>query len=284
MPRKASPPWSSAANRFFSVPEALGALAAMPDSCETILLERSPDGFATLTLNRPDKLNTLSIRMRQEIDAAICRLESEPDVRVLILTGAGRAFTAGLDLDEWAAPGVVAAGAYEFDAVQSLQRFSGPVIGAINGLAITGGLEMALACDVLLASTAARFADTHVHVGLLPGWGGSARMARRVGLHRAKELALTGRFFSAEEAAAWGLVNHVAEPHELLPRAQEMARQMLRGVPEALVAYKRLLDDEAGATLADALRIERAASLANNTPVGRAEIDARLLRLRKKGA
>jgi enoyl-CoA hydratase len=255
----------------------------MPTTYETILVECSPEGFATLTLNRPDKLNTLSIRMRREMDVAIRRLESDPEVRVLILTGAGRAFTAGLDLDEWASPGVVSAGAYEFDAVESLGRFSGPVIGAINGLAITGGLEISLACDVLLASKLARFADTHVHVGLLPGWGGSVRMARRVGLHRAKELALTGRFFSAEEAAAWGLVNHVVEPQELLPQAQEMARQMLRGVPEALVAYKRLLDVEAGTTLADALRIERAASLANNTPVGRAEIDARLLRLRNKG-
>lgn len=251
---------------------------------ETILVERSQEGFATLVLNRPDKLNTLSIRLRQELAAAIDVLEADPAVRVLILTGAGRAFTAGLDLDEWAAPGVVAAGAYEHDAVAALQRFSGPVIGAINGLAITGGLEIALACDVLIASSEARFADTHVQVGLLPGWGGSVRMARRIGLHRAKELALTGRFLDADEALAWGFVNRVVAPEQLRPEAEAMARQMLAGVPEALVAYKRLLDDEADVTLGEALRLERAASLANNTPVDRAEIDARLARLRGRKA
>lgn len=247
---------------------------------ETIVVERSQEGFATLVLSRPDKLNTLSIRLRQELAAAIDALEADPAVRVLILTGAGRAFTAGLDLDEWAVPGVVAAGAYEHDAVAALQRFSGPVIGAINGLAITGGLEIALACDVLIASSVARFADTHVKVGLLPGWGGSVRLARRIGLHRAKELALTGRFLDAEEAMAWGLVNRVVSPEQLWPEAEAMARQMLAGVPEALVAYKRLLDDEADVTLGEGLRLERAASLANNKPVSRAEIDARLARLR----
>ena len=169
----------------------------------SVLVERSAAGFATLVLNRPDKLNTLSIGLRQELAAAIDVLEADAEVCVLILTGAGRAFTAGLDLDEWAAPGVVAAGAYEHDAVAALQRFSGPVIGAINGMAITGGLEIALACDVLIASTEARFADSHVGVGLLPGWGGSVRMARRIGIHRAKELALTGRSLGADEALAW---------------------------------------------------------------------------------
>ena len=203
---------------------------------------------------------------------------------MLILTGAGRAFTAGLDLDEWAANGVVAAAAYEHDAVAALQRFSGPVIGAINGLAITGGVEIALACDVLIASSDARFADSHAQVGLLPGWGGSARMVRRIGVHRAKELALTGRFLGAEEAAAWGFVNHVVAPDQLRPRAERaMAREMLACVPEArLVAYRRLLDEEEGMTLADALKHERAASLANNTPVSRDEIDTRLARLRRK--
>ena len=255
----------------------------MSSSFETILVERSPDGFATITLNRPDKLNTLSIKLRQELAAAVDELQADPLIRVLILTGAGRTFTAGLDLDEWSTPGQIAAGAYTFDAVEALSRFCGPVIGAINGLAITGGLEMALACDVLIASSAARFADTHVQVGLLPGWGGSVRLARRVGLHRAKELALTGRFFSAAEAAEWGLVNRVVEPQALMQTAQDMARQMLAGDPQTLLAYKQLLDDEAATTLLEAFKLERAASLAHYSPVSRDLIDARLLRLRKKG-
>lgn len=250
---------------------------------ETLLVERDDAGFATIVFNRPDKLNTLSIRLRQELAVAVDALEADPAVRVLILTGAGRAFSAGLDLDEWAAPGVTAAAAYEHDAVATLQRFSGPLIGAINGLAITGGVEIALACDVLIASSTARFADTHVLVGLLPGWGGSARMIERIGLHRAKELALTGRFLGADEALSWGFVNHVVEPEQLRPEAEAWARQMLAGVPDGLVAYKRLLDAEAATTLAEALRIERAASLANNLAVGRAEIDARLAKLRRVG-
>ncbi len=249
-----------------------------------LLVERHADGFATLVFNRPHKLNTLSIAMRRALGEAITDLETDPAIRVLILTGAGeKAFTVGLDLDEWAIPGVTAADAYVHDAVADLQRFSGPVIGAINGLAITGGVEISLACDVLIAADTARFADTHVKVGLLPGWGGSARLIERVGLNRAKELALTGRFFSAAEALAWGFVNRVVAPGQLRAEAEAMARQMLEAVPEALVGYKRLLDAEAGTTLAEALRIERAASLANNLPVSRAEIDARLARLRHQG-
>jgi enoyl-CoA hydratase len=243
---------------------------------DTILVERAPEGFATLTFNRPDQLNRLSIRMRQEMADAVAQLAADPEVRVLILTGAGRAFTVGLDLDEWAAAGLEAAGAYVHDAVAALQVFPGPVIGAINGLAITGGVEIALACDVLIASTQARFADTHAQVGLLPGWGGSVRMARRIGLHRAKELALTGRFLDADEALAWGFVNRVVAPGMLRAEAEAMARQMLACVPETLVAYKQLLDVGARVSFEEALRLERAASMNTNIPVEQAEILKRL--------
>ena len=251
---------------------------------EDILVERSDAGFAVVYLARPDKLNALSIRMRQELARAVAGLEADPAIHVLILTGTGRAFTAGLDLDEWAAPGMTAAGAYVHDAVAALAVFSGPVIGAINGLAITGGLEIALACDMLIASSDARFADTHVRVGLLPGWGGSVRLARRVGLARAKELALTGRFLGADEALAWGLVNRVVAPDRLRAEAEAMARQMLAGQPDTVARYKRLLDEGAAMPMAEAIAMERAASLENNMPVGRAEIDARLARLRGRKA
>jgi enoyl-CoA hydratase len=249
-------------------------------SYETILVERSPEGFATLTLNRPAKLNTLSIELRQELAAAIDDLQADTQMRVLVLTGAGRAFSAGLDIDEWGLPGQLAAGAYEFDAVQALLRFEGPVIGAINGLTVTGGLELALACDLLLASSEARFADSHARVGLLPGWGGSVRLARCVGLRRAKELALSGRWLGAEEALSWGLVNHVFEAERLLPEAHALARDMLRAAPGTLAAYKRLFDAGAGSTFAESLRLERQASLANNSQVTRVEIDERLSGLR----
>lgn len=249
-------------------------------NCHDLLVERHADGFATITLNRPDKLNTLSIRMRQELDATIAELEADPSTRVLILTGAGRAFTAGLDLDEWSA--APAAGAWEHNAVAAIERFSGPVIGAINGLAITGGVEMALACDVLIAASDARFADTHVLVGLLPGWGGSVRMQQRIGLHRAKELALTGRFFSADEALAWGFVNRVVPPQRLRAEAEALAREMLGNVPEGLVNYKKLLNDEAQLPLGEAFVLERDTARAANLGVTREEIDQRLARLRRR--
>ncbi len=250
---------------------------------DTLLVERAAEGFATLTLNRPDKLNTLSVQMRRELGLAVAALQADPSVRVVILTGAGRAFTAGLDLDEWDQAGRDPALAIELNAVAALQQFSGPVIGAINGFCLTGGLEMALVCDLLLASPQACFADTHVLVGLLPGWGGSARLIQRIGLHRAKELALTGRFLNADEALQWGLVNRVVAAEQLLPQARELALQMLAHPADGLRSYKQLLDAEASGTLAQALATECAASRPANALVTRDEIQARLARLRRQG-
>jgi enoyl-CoA hydratase len=250
---------------------------------ETLIVERATEGYATVTLNRPQKLNTLSIQLRRELAAAVAELQADPAIHVLILTGAGRAFTAGLDLDEWSTPGLSPAGAHEHDAVAALLQFKGPIIGAINGLTITGGVEIALACDLLVASSEAKFADTHVKVGLLPGWGGSVRLLRRVGLHRAKELALTGRFLAADEAFAWGVVNRVVPPERLLNEARALALEMLVNPPAGLEAYKRLLDDESSVTLVEGLRIERAASAAANAGVTQGEIEARLARLRRQG-
>lgn len=251
---------------------------------ENLLVERHPDGFATVVFNRPEKLNTLSIALRQELAGAVAALEADPVIRVLIVTGAGRAFSAGLDLDEWtAAP---AAAAWQHSAVDAIELFSGPVIGAINGLAITGGVEIALACDLLIAASDARFADTHAKVGLLPGWGGSVRMQQRIGPHRAKELALTGRYLHAAEALAWGFVNRVVPPESLRAEAEAMAREMLANVPDdvpaGLVAYKKLLNDEAMLPLAEAFALERETARAANLGVTREEIDARLARLRRQ--
>lgn len=242
----------------------------------TLDLRLDPAGFATLVLDRPERFNALSSELRGEMADAIARLEADPAVRVLILTGAGRAFTVGMDLDEWRQSDRLAAGAYEQDPVQAILSFTGPVIGAINGLAVTGGLEIALACDLLLASTEARFADTHAQVGLLPGWGGSVRLVRRIGLARAKELALSGRFMDAHEARDWGLVNHVVAPDELLPRAERLARDMLAAHPDTLRAYKRLLDQESAMGFEQALAHERHTSIANNSAVRSEDIDARV--------
>lgn len=241
-----------------------------------IAVERSPQGWAKISFHRPEKLNALSIALRQELHATIQALEQDPDIHVLILTATGKMFTAGLDLDEWDAPNDTAAAAFTHDAVASLAQFTGPIIAAVQGTAITGGVEIALACDVIVASTHARFADTHVHVGLLPGWGGSVRMIERVGLQRAKELAFTGRFFSAQEALQWGFINHVVAPEQLLPFAQDLACQMLKAEPAHLKAYKALLNAEAEILHGQALRYEREQAMTHNQRSDLAQIQKRL--------
>jgi len=239
------------------------------------------DGYAIVALKGADKLNTLSIQLRKELALAVAALEADEAVVTLILTGAGTHFSAGMDVREWDKDGLLAAGAYEHDAVAALRQFSGPVIGAINGLALTGGLELALACDFLIAAASARFADSHTQVGLLPGWGGSVRLARRVGIARAMEIAVTGRFVGADEALAWGLVNHVVPDGELMAKAEELARQIAFGVPAATRQYKQLLLDGQDKDFQAALAHERAGSIAGNRQVDAAELTARLERLRK---
>jgi enoyl-CoA hydratase len=247
----------------------------MPQSYRTIIVERHAAGYAVLTLNRPEKLNALSMELRRELVAAIEELRRDPAIRVLILTGAGRAFCAGLDLNELSTGDANSARALEIDPVTALMKFEGPVIGAINGVAVTGGFEIAMACDVLIASTEAQFADTHAKVGLLPGWGLSVRLPRRIGLHRAKEMAFTARFVAAAEAEAWGLVNRVVAPGELLSQARTMAEQMLTAVPDVLVKYKKLLESSFNHPGGEALASERAAATEENAKIDRAAIPGR---------
>ncbi len=247
-------------------------------------VERSDDGLAVLTMNRPQAMNALSRRLRQALADAIDRLEADAGVRVLILTGAGRAFCAGLDLKELGGgePGSAALAVEAGDPVRALARFSGPVIGAINGAAITGGFELALACDVLIASTQARFADTHARVGVMPGWGLSQRLSRAVGIYRAKELSLTGNFLSAQQALDWGLVNRVVRPEELLPQARALAADMLSVIPHMLVGYKRVIDDGYATSFGEGLTIERERARSANAGVTADEIERRRETLRER--
>jgi enoyl-CoA hydratase len=224
-----------------------------------VLEERPFAGCALLTLNRPQAANALSLALRRALVQAIERCSADTQVRVLVLTGAGKAFCAGLDLKELGAtsdPLAALASGPELDPVQALRRLAMPVIGAINGVAVTGGFELALACDVLLASSTARFADTHARVGVIPGWGLSQLLPRLIGPGRAKELAFTGNFLDAQRAEAWGLVNRVLAPEQLLPQALQLARDMLAVQPAMLVAYKRLIDEGLQGTLQAGLALE----------------------------
>ena len=219
----------------------------------TVTLEKHA-GFAVVTLNRPDAMNALSRELRKDFVAAFADCTADDDIRVIILTGNGKAFTAGFDLKEL--------GSDEADntaeevnnvVARAMEAFNGPIIGAINGHCITGGFEMALACDIIIASENARFADTHARVGMLPGWGLSQKLPRMIGLSRAREIAFTGAAIDAQKAYEWGLVNHVLPAQELLPKAMEMAANIVACVPEVLSRYRSMIDEGYSMPLEEAL-------------------------------
>jgi enoyl-CoA hydratase len=256
---------------------------------DLILTEIDPCGYAVLTLNRPSALNALSRALGAELSERLDALQADPAVRVLILTGAGRAFCAGLDLKELGSSqdglGGGGAGATAHDPVAALRRFSGPVIGAINGAAVTGGFELALACDVLLASPQARFADTHARVGIAPGWGLSQKLSRAIGIYRAREVSLTGNWVGAEQAQSWGFVNRVVPAEQLLDAARQLAGDMLSCVPEMLVRYKAVINDGFALAFGAGMQLEQARSREFNATVGAAAVEARRegVRARNRG-
>ena len=230
---------------------------------EMILYEKE-NGIATVTLNRPEKLNALTPLMRVEMRKAFEDVAADDGVRVLILTGAGRAFTAGLDLKELGGeidPDVAAVSDRAMD--RAIAQCGKPIIGAINGYAITGGFEIALMCDFLIASTEARFADTHARVGVVPGWGLSQKLPRLIGINRAKELSLTGNFLAADQACAWGLVNRVVPPEELLPTCKALARDIISTDPATRNEIRRIMDQGWYSTLGEGLAIEQEANRAH---------------------
>ncbi len=240
------------------------------DVGDPVIVTAIEGAVAVVTLNRPAAMNALNRELRRALAAAMRDIEANPAVRAVVLTGAGlRAFTAGLDLKELGQDGLAAANADGADdnPVKAVELLSKPVIGAINGVAITGGFELALACDVLIASDTARFADTHARVGIMPGWGLSQKLSRLIGPYRAKELSLTGNFLDAATAAAWGLVNRVVTAEDLLSTAVALAHDMATIDPAFSAAYKRLIDDGYAATFGDGLMLEAARSTAANAAV-----------------
>lgn len=219
------------------------------------------EGYAIVTLNRPEQMNALSRELRADFVAAFEACVQDDAIRVIILTGNGRAFCAGFDLKELSSSDSNASQEADNKVARAMEAFTGPIIGAVNGHAITGGFEMALACDVLIASENARFADTHARVGMLPGWGLSQKLPRLIGLSRAKEMSFTGAPVFAQQAYEWGLVNHVLPADELLPRAIKMAEDMCACVPHILAQYKPLIDEGFSKPLDEALRWEEAAAI-----------------------
>ncbi|MEM9843033.1 MAG: enoyl-CoA hydratase [Pseudomonadota bacterium] len=242
---------------------------------ENIVLVERDGPVAIVTLNRPDALNALSRALRAELVGTFSDLANDPDIRVAVLTGAGRAFTAGVDLKEAGQTGfALGADGGEIDLAKGLAQFPWPIIGAINGFAITGGFELALMCDVLLASEDAKFADTHARVGIMPGWGLSQKLSRMIGMSRAKELSFSGNFLDAETAERWGLVNRVYAKDALLPAAIKLAHEMASCDPTLLKNYKKVIDDGYAATFAEGQKIEIARSAEHAASVTADSVEA----------
>ena len=236
------------------------------------------EGLATVTLNRPEALNALSSALRNRITEVFTELRVNDAVGVIILTGAGRAFTVGLDLKELScerAPDAVASG----DLSEAICNVGKPVIGAINGFAITGGFEIALMCDFLIACPEAKFADTHARVGVVPGWGLSQRLPRLIGVNRAKQLSLTGNYLDAQTAVAWGLVNSIVPAAELLSTCVELARDILSTDPVTRNAIRHIMDEGWNTTLDAGMQIELIANQAHS----KAEVPAASVAARRVG-
>jgi enoyl-CoA hydratase len=230
-------------------------------TAEPVLLEVS-ERIATVTLNRPAARNALSSAVLRLLPQLMRDADARDDVDVVILTGADPAFCAGLDLKELgsSAGNLRANNAGAETAAPSRGPFPEmvkPVIGAINGPAITGGFEIALNCDFLVASDRARFGDTHTRVGVMPGWGLTVLLQQAIGVRRAKEMSFTGNFLDAQEAFAWGLVNHVVAHDQLIPFARRLAADVIGNDQRGVRQISRTYDSVAAVTVAEGWEIER---------------------------
>src|SRR5829696_4393452 len=234
----------------------MAADAPAPPADDVLLVEVA-DRVATVTLNRPRARNALNRDLRRALHAGVLALDADDGVDVIVLTGAGPAFCAGLDLKELAASADASVDALGADAeagsgggrvpaTRPQERgpfplVGKPVIGAVNGPAITGGFEVALRCDLLVASERAAFADTHARVGIMPDWGLTVLLPQAIGVRRTREMSETGNFLDAPTALAWGLVNHVVPHDELLPFCRSLAADIVsndqRAVRRVLQTY-----------------------------------------------
>jgi enoyl-CoA hydratase len=220
------------------------------DPAAPVLLDVS-ERIATITLNRPAARNALSSELLALLPKVMHEADSRDDIDVLVLTGADPAFCAGLDLKELgSSAGNLGAGGDSNRGRGPFPKLVKPLIGAINGVAITGGFELALNCDFLIASERAKFGDTHTRVGVMPGWGLTVLLPQAIGVRRAREMSFTGNFMNAEEALHFGLVNHVVAHDELLPYTRSIAADICgndqEGVRQIRSTYAAITHDDDG--------------------------------------
>jgi enoyl-CoA hydratase len=232
-------------------------------SYKFLLFGVTPEGIATVVVNRPEKLNALNRELIGELDDAVRRIAGEPGVRAAIFTGAGeKAFVAGADISEF----VGLSGAEMRDLalrgqgiLRRLETMGKLSVAAVNGFALGGGLELALACSIRLASANARMGQPEVKLGLMPGYGGTQRLPRLVGRGRALEMLLTGEPIDAAEAYSIGLVNRVVEPAELMPTALALVHKVLANAPVAARLIMDAVDLGLQTSLENGLRFEATA-------------------------
>jgi enoyl-CoA hydratase len=224
------------------------------------VLYQTADAIATITVNRPDKLNALNAATIDELHAAFREADGDGDVRAIILTGAGaKAFVAGADIGELATMGPlngVRVSRQGQDAFRFLEVMRKPVVAAVNGFALGGGLELALACHLRIASAKAKFGLPEVKLGIIPGYGGTIRLPRLVGRGRALEMILTGDMIDAAEAHRIGLVNRVAEPEQLIEETRALVGRIVANGPVALAMAIESVDHAATSSTENGLRFE----------------------------
>lgn len=213
---------------------------------ETLLYEQE-GGMAVVTLNRPDRLNALNDQLKSELFDVFDRMEKDESVRVAILTGGEKVFSSGADIRERAGLFTQSLSFYgdrkkTHRVFNRIENFRGPVIAAISGVAVGGGCELALVCDLRIASETARFGLREVKIGSIPGGGGTQRLPRLIGIARAKELLFTGEFVDAQEAYRLGLVNRVVSEESLMDETRHLAQKLLNNAPLSLEFVKRTVN------------------------------------------
>lgn len=213
-----------------------------------------------LSVNRPEALNAINSEVLAELDCILEGIQQDPEIHVLILTGEGRSFVAGADIAEMSTLDALAGrrfGAHGLRVFRKLELLEKPVIAAVNGFALGGGCELAMACDIRLASSKAKFGQPEVGLGITPGFAGTQRLPRLVGAAAAKELIFTGKIIGAEEALRIGLVNHVYEPEELLSEAMKLAEEIASKAPIAVRHAKSAINFGLETDLSTGMEMER---------------------------
>lgn len=217
------------------------------------------NGILTITLNRPDKLNALNQEVLHGLQEVLTHAKHNNDVKAVLITGSGKAFCAGADINRLAE--CDAQKGYQFacegqETFKLLANLGKPSLAAINGYAFGGGCELAIAATLRVAASTAKFGQPEVKLGVIPGYGGTQRLARLIGKGRALDLCLTGRFIDANTALQWGLVSEVVEPEALLSRSQQLLTDMLTMAPLALAGVMEVIEHGYDLSLDDALHLE----------------------------